>query len=76
MSQDSEIKKAAQQTFCRLAINCLNDTIKDFELIKRINTSSPRDRQSYTEQLKVIEENLLTIKNQIRALKLLYSKKY
>ncbi|MFC6347418.1 hypothetical protein [Vagococcus carniphilus] len=72
MSQDSEIKKAAQQTFCHLAVNCLNDTIKYFESIKRTKVIHPRDRQPYLEQLKVIEENLLMINNQVRALKLLY----
>lgn len=75
MSRNSEIKNAAQQTFCHLAINCLNDITRHFQSIKGINTALPKGRQAYVEQLKVVEENLLMINNQVRALKLLYGEK-
>lgn len=72
MNQDLETKKAAQQTFSNIALTRLNDSIQNFNSIRNIDASQPKGRLAYAEILMEVEENLLTIKNQINALRLLY----
>lgn len=72
MNQDLETKKAAQQTFSNIALTRLNDSIQNCNSIKNIDVSQPKGRIAYAEILMEAEENLLTIKNQINALRLLY----
>lgn len=72
MSRDLETKRAAQQTFSNIALTRLNDSIQNFNSIRNIDVSQPKGRLAYVESLMEAEENLLTIKNQINALRLLY----
>lgn len=72
MNRDSETKIAAQQTFSNIALTRLNDSIQNFNSVRNIDVSQPKGRLAYTEILIEAEENLLTIKNQINALRLLY----
>lgn len=72
MNRDNETKKAAQQTFSNLAINRLNESIHAFHSIRNIDASQFKGRLAYAEQLMSVEENLLIIKNQVHALRLLY----
>lgn len=72
MKRDSETKKAAQQTFSNIALARLNDSVQNFNSVKNIDASQSKGRLAYAENLMEAEENLLTIKNQINALRLLY----
>lgn len=72
MNRNIETKKAAQQTFSNLAINRLNESIHAFHSIRNIDASQSKGRLVYAEQLMAVEDQLLTVKNQVHALRLLY----
>uniref|UniRef100_UPI00403EFE3F hypothetical protein n=1 Tax=Candidatus Enterococcus willemsii TaxID=1857215 RepID=UPI00403EFE3F len=72
MTSTDETIYPAQQTFCAIAINNLNETQHLFAFIRHIDGQQPKGKQAIAEQLIEIEDRLLTVKQQIQALRYLY----
>ncbi|EMS74345.1 hypothetical protein H318_14803 [Enterococcus durans IPLA 655] len=72
MIRDIESLRAAQQMLSTNAINQLNASINNFQLLKLIDGRETRGRQALAEQLITIEDRLLIVKNQIETIRNLY----